>query len=107
MWIPPWASTRLGAPPGKLRAITVWAEPPHRRGARGLWTLVVKWADSSHRVEVRGAYDVEDSDFQRVIDALPGPLVGGELFSGNTATVNERMYTEAWPVLASILKANE
>lgn len=101
-WNPPWLSRSLGGS-SRLRPIVVWLESPHRRGPRGLWTLVVKWADSPHRVEVRGAYDVEDSEFQRVIDALPGPLVGGELFAGNTATVNERMYTQAWPVLSELL----
>ena len=94
-WNPPWA----------YRPITGWIERPVRHGPRGLWTLIVKWADSPYRVEVRGVYDVPgaDSDFQRIIDRLPGPLVGGELFAGNTAHVNGRMYAAAWPVLAEIL----
>jgi hypothetical protein len=102
-WNPPWVSKPLGAV--KVRPITVWVEPPHKRGPRGLWTLVVKWSDSPYRTEVRGMFDVEgrESEFQRVIDALPGNLVGGELFAGNTAHVNDRSYAPAYPVLARLL----
>lgn len=56
-------------------------------------------------VEVRGTLDErEDDPLQRVIDALPGPLVGGELMAGNIATINERMYKQALPILAALLQ---
>ena len=55
-------------------------------------------------VEVRGTLDESSSDpLQRVIDTLPGPLVGGELMAGNVATINERMYAPALPILAALL----
>ena len=104
-----WGRNRfqLGSSTG-ARPIRVWVEPPYHDGE---YVLVLHWAGSPHFVEVRGAFDTgEDSDFQRVIDALPGPLVGGELFSGNVATVmvagggRKGLYADAWPVLAEILR---
>ena len=56
-------------------------------------------------VEVRGKLDECEGDpLQAVIDSLPGPLVGGELMAGNVATINERMYAEALPILAALLE---
>ena len=55
-------------------------------------------------VEVRGTLDESPSDpLQAVLDRLPGPLVGGELMAGNIATINERMYAPALPILAALL----
>ena len=55
-------------------------------------------------VEVRGTLDISPHDpLQRVMDALPGPLVGGELLAGNIATINSRMYHQAYPILAALL----
>jgi hypothetical protein len=66
--------------------LSIWR--PHQRG----------W------VEVRGTLDESPDDpLQRVIDALPGPLVGGELMAGNIATINWRMYHQALPILAALL----
>ena len=56
-------------------------------------------------VEVRGKLDeCEDDPLQAVIDALPGPLVGGELLAGNIATINDSMYEQAYPILAALLQ---
>jgi len=56
-------------------------------------------------VEVRGTLDISPSDpLQRVIDALPGPLVGGELMAGNIAVINKDMYMQAYPILAALLE---
>jgi hypothetical protein len=67
--------------------LTIWR--PHQRG----------W------VEVRGTLDECASDpLQAVIDRLPGPLVGGELMAGNIATINERMYAQALPILTALLQ---
>lgn len=55
-------------------------------------------------VEVRGELDKSLCDpLQRVIDALPGPLVGGELMAGNIAVINADMYAQAYPILAALL----
>jgi hypothetical protein len=55
-------------------------------------------------VEVRGTLDVSENDpLQRVLDTLPGPLVGGELMAGNIATINSRMYAPALPILSALL----
>ena len=55
-------------------------------------------------VEVRGELDKrEDDPLQLVIDALPGPLVGGELMAGNIAAINDTMYAQAYPILAALL----
>jgi hypothetical protein len=56
-------------------------------------------------VEIRGELDKrEDDPLQLVMDRLPGPLVGGELMAGNVATINERMYAPALPILAALLE---
>jgi len=56
-------------------------------------------------VEVRGTLDErEDDPLQRVMDALPGPLVGGELMAGNIAAINDDMYQQAYPILAALLQ---
>lgn len=56
-------------------------------------------------VEVRGKLDEsKDDPLQAVIDALPGPLVGGELMAGNIAAVNDSMYEQAYPILAALLQ---
>lgn len=55
-------------------------------------------------VEIRGTLDESlDDPLQRVIDALPGPLVGGELLAGNIAAINDDMYSQAYPILAALL----
>ena len=55
-------------------------------------------------VEIRGTLDEAPSDpLQLVMDSLPGPLVGGELMAGNIATINSRMYHQAYPILAALL----
>lgn len=70
--------------------------------ANGDDVLVVQDRDGN-RVEVRGRLDEDESDpLQAVIDALPGPLVGGELMAGNEASVSDRMYAGALPVLAAL-----
>ena len=63
------------------------------------------WRPREHGwVEVRGTLDTSPHDpLQRVMDALPGPLVGGELLAGNIATINSRMYAQAYPILAALL----
>lgn len=48
------------------------------------------------KVEVRGQLDeCPDDPLQRVVDNLPGNLVGGELMAGNTAHVGDRSYEPA------------
>jgi len=71
----------------------------YRGGVLAIWRPHIRgW------VEVRGTLDQCASDpLQAVIDRLPGPLVGGELMAGNVATINERMYAQALPVLAALL----
>ena len=55
-------------------------------------------------VEIRGTLDESPSDpLQLVMDALPGPLVGGELMAGNIAVINDAMYSQAHPILAALL----
>ena len=55
-------------------------------------------------VEVRGTLDASPHNpLQRVMDALPGPLVGGELMAGNIAVINADMYAQAYPILAALL----
>jgi hypothetical protein len=68
-------------------------------GVLALWrTREAGW------VEIRGELDKrEDDPLQLVIDALPGPLVGGELMAGNIAAINDAMYQQAYPILAALL----
>lgn len=68
-------------------------------GVLALWrTREAGW------VEIRGELDKrEDDPLQLVIDALPGPLVGGELMAGNIAAINDTMYQQAYPILAALL----
>lgn len=74
------------------------------RGAGDQDVLVVWRVAERGWVEVRGLYDVrEDDPLQRVLDALPGPLVGGELMAGQVATVTDRMYAGARGVLEALL----
>ena len=55
-------------------------------------------------LEIRGKLDECASDpLQLVIDRLSGPLVGGELMAGNIATINWRMYSKDYPILAGLL----
>lgn len=69
-------------------------------GVLAIWrTRMAGW------VEIRGKLDErEDDPLQRVIDALPGPLVGGELLAGNIAAINDDMYAHAYPILAALLE---
>jgi hypothetical protein len=80
----------------KLTAILV----AYKTGVLAIWRVrEAGW------VEVRGELDKSPSDpLQAVIDRLSGPLVGGELMAGNIATVNERMYTGDYSILAALLE---
>ena len=71
----------------------------YKGGVLAIWRPHVRgW------VEVRGTLDKCEGDpLQAVIDNLPGPLVGGELMAGNVATINWRMYAQAYPILAALL----
>lgn len=92
----------------KVRPIQVWIETPDDRGPTGLWTLGMRWLGDPKFIEIRGTYDVDESSpFQQAIDRLPGPLVGGELMAGNLATVTDKFYKDAYPVLVDMLSQQQ
>lgn len=87
-----------------LEAIHAQVILPHKRGPEGLYTLRI-WSSKKKPVEIRGTYDVDmDSPFQKAIDSLPGPLVGGELMAGHIATVTDKFYAGAYSVLKNMLE---
>ncbi len=66
--------------------------------------VLVIWTPKSDKwLEVRGKLDISEDDLlQSVIDKFPGSLVGGELMAGNIASITDRMYKDALPILKKL-----
>lgn len=68
-------------------------------------TLRLQVSKDPKWLEVRGRLDEDSLDpLQQVVDSLSGPLVGGELMAGATASVTPTFYAQDYPVLTRLLQ---